>query len=39
MLYADEGEIQKACQQLREILGIDPTNERARRLLEEIKKQ
>lgn len=34
ILYADRGEIQKACHQLREILKIDPTNERARGLLQ-----
>ncbi|MFZ7110169.1 MAG: tetratricopeptide repeat protein [Desulfatiglandales bacterium] len=39
MLYADEGEIPKACQQLREILRIDPADERARRILEHIEKE
>jgi Tfp pilus assembly protein PilF len=39
MLYADEGEIPKACQQLGEILKIDPTNERARGLLEKLEKE
>jgi tetratricopeptide (TPR) repeat protein len=39
MLYAERGEIQKACQQLRETLMIDPTNERARLLLEKIEKE
>jgi len=39
ILYADRGEIQKACHQLREILKIDPTNERARLLLERIEKE
>jgi tetratricopeptide (TPR) repeat protein len=38
ILYADRGEIQKACHQLRETLKIDPTNERARVLLEKIEK-
>jgi tetratricopeptide (TPR) repeat protein len=39
ILYADRGELQKACHQLREILKIDPTNVRARRLLERIEKE
>jgi tetratricopeptide (TPR) repeat protein len=38
ILYADRGEIQKACHQLRDILKIDPKNERARVLLEKIEK-
>lgn len=39
ILYADSGEIEKAGQQLRKILQIDPTNERARNLLEKIEKE
>lgn len=39
MLYADGGEMTKASQQLREILKIDPNNERVRRLLEKIEKE
>ena len=39
MLYADGGKMLEACQQLREILRIDPTNDRARRLLEKIEKE
>jgi Tfp pilus assembly protein PilF len=39
MLYADRGDIQKACNQLREILKIDPTYENAGRLLEKIEKE
>jgi tetratricopeptide (TPR) repeat protein len=39
ILYADRGEIQKACHQLREILKIEPTNARARGLLEKIEKE
>jgi Tfp pilus assembly protein PilF len=39
ILYDDRGEIQKACHQLREILKIDPTNARARGLLEKIEKK
>lgn len=36
ILYADRGETQKACHQLREILKVDPTNARALELLENI---
>jgi tetratricopeptide (TPR) repeat protein len=39
ILYADKGEIQKACHQLREILKVDPTNARARGLLENIERE
>ena len=39
IIYADRGETQKACNQLREILKIDPTNTRVRGLLERIEKE
>jgi tetratricopeptide (TPR) repeat protein len=39
ILYADRGEIQKACHQLREILKVDPTNAKARGLLENIERE
>lgn len=39
LLYADRGEMKKACHQLREILKIEPTNARARRILENIESQ
>jgi cytochrome c-type biogenesis protein CcmH/NrfG len=39
IFYADRGEIQKACHQLREILKIEPTNTSARELLEKIEKK
>ena len=39
ILYADRGEIQRACHQLREILKIDPTNAKARGILEKIEKE
>ena len=39
ILYADRGEIEKAGRQLRTIIQIDPTNERARNLLEKIDKE
>jgi tetratricopeptide (TPR) repeat protein len=39
ILYADRGELQKAGRQLKKILQIDPTNERARNLLEKIEKE
>jgi hypothetical protein len=35
----DKGEIEKACQQLRKVIEIDPNNERVRRLLEKIEKE
>jgi Tfp pilus assembly protein PilF len=39
MLYADVGELQKACEQLRKILEIDPTNRRAWEFLKRIEKE
>ena len=39
ILYADRGEMQKACNQLREILKIDPSNTRVRGMLERIEKE
>ena len=39
ILYADMGELQKADEQLRKILGIDPTNARARKFLERIEQE
>jgi Tfp pilus assembly protein PilF len=38
-LYVDWGEMQKATDQLRKILKIDPNNERARESLERIEKK
>ena len=38
-LYTDRGEPQKAAEQLRKILEIDPANARARKFLERIEKQ
>jgi tetratricopeptide (TPR) repeat protein len=39
IFYVERGKIQKASHQLREILKIDPTNTRARELLEKIEKK
>jgi len=39
MLYADMGELQKACEQLRKILDIDPTHKRAREFLKRIERE
>ena len=39
MLYADMGELQKACEQLRKILEIDPSHRGAREFLERIDKE
>ena len=39
LLYADMGELQKACGQLRKILELEPTHRRAREFLERIEKE
>jgi hypothetical protein len=39
MLYADMGDLQKACDQLRKIIEIDPTDRIAREFLERIEKE
>ena len=39
MLYADKGELQKAKEQLREILEIAPAYRRAREFLERIERE
>jgi len=39
LLYADRGELQKACEQLRRILEINPTNRGAREFLERIERE
>ena len=39
LLYADMGELQKACGQLRKILEIDPTHTGAQKILERIEKE
>jgi len=39
MLYADVGELYRACEQLRKIIEIDPTHTRARIFLKRIEKE
>ena len=39
ILYADVGDLQKACEQLRNILEIDPTHTRVREFLERIERE